>query len=154
MDSKSCDFQYIFTKRVNLRWSKIDHPQMYYVWLKHSTSWDEPTADCRPQYVFYKLKNITYILVSTQTDTQDVLWITKQYNNAWFDVSNPQSLHKSFIFYICYIYTIIKECLWNILYENKDLPLASNHIQSIHYCVVVQKLSGGMVCKIVQALIN
>ena len=46
------------------------------------------------------------------------------------------------------MYTIIKECLWHILLENRDPPLASSHIQSIHEInIVFQKTYHGQIWK-------
>ena len=43
---------------------------------------------------------------------------------------------------------IIKGLLWNILSENKDLPLASNRIQSIHEMnIVFQKRNHDQIWK-------
>ena len=125
MNSKSYIFNYKFYKRVNIGWSKDDHPQMYYVWLKHNCF----RIDRRP-IVVHNTFCINYkILESTQPFYQDVLWNTQKYYNAWFDVFNLQSSHKS---QISHIYRYHKRMLMKYSNKSKDIPLACNHIQSIH----------------------
>ena len=86
-----------------MRWSQIDHPQMYYETLKHSTS----GIDRRPSVVhntfFINLKPCLYSGINPN-QYQDELWITKSYYNAWLDVSNPQSSLKSWISHIYHYY--------------------------------------------------